>query len=98
MANRPGDLKRMNMTRKCLRKIVLSPSPPRMADGSTSGLTFVGVFRGALHFPKARTVTQCDIWVVEGLAQPILSRQACFDLAILKSEHLRGGEGNKAHT
>jgi len=90
-AIRPMDLRALNMARTELACVSPAPLPPALADGSTHSLRPIGVFRGALHFSPAHTVMQCDIWVVEGLAQPILSRKACFELGILKSDYLRGG-------
>jgi hypothetical protein len=88
----PADLRQMGLSKRNLACMLPPPTPPQTADGSTSGLRPVGVFRGGLHFRRAGTVTQCDIWVLEGLAQPILSRAACFELSVLESCYLRGGK------
>ena len=85
------DLRAMNMSRADVACAMEMP-PLALADGSTRGLRSIGVFRGALHFSQTHKAIQCDIWVVEGLAQPILSRKACFQLGILKSDYLRGGK------
>jgi hypothetical protein len=89
-------MRAMNLSKHELACTSPTPPPPALADGSMTGLRPIGVFRGALHFSPAHTVTQCDIWVVEGLAQPILSRKACFQLGILKSDYLSGGNIGQA--
>ena len=92
-AIRPRDLDLLRMNPSDLACRNPPPAAPTLADGSTTGLRPLGVFRAALYFPRAKTVIQCDIWVVKGLKQPILSRQACFQLGIIRSPHLRGGGG-----
>jgi hypothetical protein len=61
------------------------PAAPRMADNSRS-MRCLGVFRGTFQFGSA-TFDE-DVYVYDGLHQPLLSRWACFGLGILRSEVL----------
>jgi hypothetical protein len=61
------------------------PQAPRMAD-NTRSMRCLGVLRGTFRFNGA--VYDEDVYVYEGLHQPLLSRWACFGLGILHSEVL----------
>jgi hypothetical protein len=87
----PRMMKEMGIRRKNLRGSKPPPPAPRLADGSRSGLRPLGFFQGNLAFGSARC--HADIYVTDGLHQPLLSRAACFALGILRSNVLPGGRG-----
>ena len=56
---------------------------PKTADGE-SRLRPIGIMRGTLDF-RGRSM-EMDVYVMENLAQPILSRSACIGLGIFSSK------------
>eukprot|EP00094_Tigriopus_californicus_P002070 TCALIF_01996-PA protein Name:"Similar to TY3B-I Transposon Ty3-I Gag-Pol polyprotein (Saccharomyces cerevisiae (strain ATCC 204508 / S288c))" AED:0.06 eAED:0.13 QI:0/0/0/0.88/0.12/0.11/9/0/1153 len=66
------------------------PKPPPMANGSRHGWSSSGSFMACLAFTPSRKEVETKVWVIDGLRAPILSRQACFGLDILRSEYLNG--------
>ena len=52
--------------------------PPMLADGAVGATKYMGTFRGKLS--TGGNETEADVYVFEGLAQPLISRDACLDL------------------
>jgi hypothetical protein len=77
-------LRRMNLPLHRLSNKTMQVPSPVLADGKKGSTSFKGTFRGTLTF-QDRTF-ETDVYVYEGLAQPILARKACFRLNIVTSE------------
>ena len=77
----PATLGRMGIDRQDLPRMV-AVNAPRQADGKPGALRPVGIFRAQLEW-RGRSVW-ADVYVMEGLDRPLLSRQHAQALGIAR--------------
>ncbi len=77
----PEMLPRMGITKRDLPKMA-SVNPPRQADGKPGALRPVGIFRAQLTWGNKSL--WADIYIMQGLDRPLLSRQHACDLGIAR--------------
>jgi hypothetical protein len=66
-----------------LSNSVAPPRAPVTASGTRTGLKTIGTFRATLA-TNTGSKHEADIYVIQGLRQPLLSREACYGLGILQ--------------
>uniref|UniRef100_A0A1Y1MW38 CCHC-type domain-containing protein n=1 Tax=Photinus pyralis TaxID=7054 RepID=A0A1Y1MW38_PHOPY len=81
------DLSRLGLTTSDLTHTKPPPQSPRQADGQPNNLRTVGIFRARVSWAPSNRETIADVYVIDGLAQPMLSRQVCRELQIFVSPH-----------
>jgi hypothetical protein len=86
---RPADLNMLGLKVKDLDPR-LRPQAPNQADGRRGGLKGAGAIRAELQF-RGRQIL-ADVYIMEGLAQPLLSRDHAVRLGIITVATDRGVE------
>ena len=75
----PAMMGKLGIVRKDLPQMA-AINPPRQADGKPGALRPIGIFRAQLAF-RGKSLW-ADVYVMEGLDRPLLSRQHARDLGI----------------
>jgi hypothetical protein len=77
----PKEMSRMGVRKSDLPTPATPLRPPNQADGKPNGLRPVGVFRALLQWRDKQI--WADVYIIEGLARPLLSRQHAKALGIV---------------